>query len=95
MSSKLKFSSKFRIANIFSLIFFAASVLFIFFKGLNYGIDFKGGTLIELRVNNINTSEIRSELNNMNLGDVNVKKFGIFPTCNLFIKPVKDLTGHI
>ncbi len=76
MSSKLKFSSKFRIANIFSLIFFAASVLFIFFKGLNYGIDFKGGTLIELRVNNINTSEIRSELNNMNLGDVNIKKFG-------------------
>jgi preprotein translocase SecF subunit len=47
-----------------------------FFKGLNYGIDFKGGTLIELRANNISVSEIRSELKNMNLGDVNVKKFG-------------------
>ena len=46
------------------------------FKGLNYGIDFKGGTLIELRANNINASEIRSVLNSMDLGDVNVKKFG-------------------
>ena len=50
--------------------------MFIFFKGLNYGIDFKGGTLIELRSNNTNASTIRSLLNNMNLGDVNVKKFG-------------------
>jgi preprotein translocase SecF subunit len=70
------FSSKFRLANIFSLILFVSSLLFILFKGLNYGIDFKGGTLIELRANNIDSSEIRSELNNMNLGDVNVKKFG-------------------
>jgi len=76
MDNKFNFSSKFRLANIFSLVIFILSVLFILFKGLNYGIDFKGGTLIELRANNINTSEIRSELNNMNLGDVNVKKFG-------------------
>ncbi len=52
--------------------------MFIVFKGLNYGIDFKGGTLIELRADNknINISEIRSSLNSMNLGDVNVKEFG-------------------
>jgi len=76
MNNKFNFSSKFRLANIFSLILFAASVLFILFKGLNYGIDFKGGTLIELRANNVDASKIRSELNIMNLGDVNVKKFG-------------------
>ena len=54
------------------------SIIFIIFKGLNYGIDFKGGTLIELRADskNINISEIRSSLNSMNLGDVNVKEFG-------------------
>jgi preprotein translocase SecF subunit len=52
------------------------SVIFITFKGLNYGIDFKGGTLIELRSNNTEASTIRSLLNNMNLGDINVKKFG-------------------
>ncbi|MDC1130563.1 protein translocase subunit SecF [Pelagibacteraceae bacterium] len=76
MDNKFNFSSKFKLANIFSLILFTSSVLFILFKGLNYGIDFKGGTLIELRADNINASEIRFELNNMNLGDVNVKKFG-------------------
>ena len=76
MDNKFNFSSKFRIANIFSLILFTVSLIFIIFKGLNYGIDFKGGTLIELRSNNISASEIRTSLNNMNLGDINVKKFG-------------------
>ena len=63
-----KFSSKFKIANIFSLILFIISVLLIGFKGLNYGIDFKGGTLIELRSNNIEASSIREILKNMDLG---------------------------
>jgi preprotein translocase subunit SecF len=76
MDKKFNFSSKFKLANIFSLILFVTSILFIFFKGLNYGIDFKGGTLIELRSNNTDASAIRSLLNNMDLGDVNVKKFG-------------------
>ena len=70
------FSSKFKPANILSLIFFILSVIFIAFKGLNYGIDFKGGTLIELRSINTDISSIRNSLNDMKLGDVNVKKFG-------------------
>ena len=70
------FSSKFKSANILSIILFILSVIFISFKGLNYGIDFKGGTLIELRSINTDVSSIRNSLNNMNLGDVNVKKFG-------------------
>ena len=74
--TNLNFSSKFKYANILSLILFALSVILIFFKGLNYGIDFKGGTLIELRSNNIEPALIRDTLKNMNLGDVNVKKFG-------------------
>jgi len=70
------FSSKFKPANILSIIVFILSVIFIAFKGLNYGIDFKGGTLIELRSTNTDVSSIRNSLNDMNLGDVNVKKFG-------------------
>ena len=70
------FSSKFKPANILSIILFILSVIFIAFKGLNYGIDFKGGTLIELRSTNTDISSIRNSLNDMNLGDVNVKKFG-------------------
>ena len=74
--TNFNFSSKFKYANILSLILFVLSVILIFFKGLNYGIDFKGGTLIELRSNNIEAASIRDILKNMDLGDVNVKKFG-------------------
>ena len=70
------FSSKFKHANIFSVILFLISIILIAFRGLNYGIDFKGGTLIELRSNNTEASSIRDVLKNMDLGDVNVKKFG-------------------
>jgi preprotein translocase subunit SecF len=76
MDHKYNFSSKFKFANIFSLVLFLISSLFILFKGLNYGIDFKGGTLIELRSSNTSASEIRTALNKMDLGDVNVKNFG-------------------
>tara|TARA_B100001248_G_scaffold153306_1_gene115276 strand:+ start:43 stop:945 length:903 start_codon:yes stop_codon:yes gene_type:complete len=73
----INFVSQFKKANIASVIIFILSIFFISFKGLNYGIDFKGGTLIELRTESpINTSLIRDTLNSMDLGDVNVKKFG-------------------
>ena len=75
---KINFESRFKLANIISLILFFLSLLLIFFKGLNFGIDFKGGTLIELRVDqkNISISDVRSSFSNMNLGDLNVKEFG-------------------
>ena len=78
MNKKINFDSKFKIANITSLIMVIISFTLIFIKGLNFGIDFKGGTLIELRVtsNNISISDVRSAFSNMNLGDVNVKEFG-------------------
>ncbi len=73
----IDFSSKFKMANVLSFFIFIVSVLFILFKGLNYGIDFKGGTLIELRADNsVSISEIRSSLNSMDLGDINIKEFG-------------------
>ena len=77
MKKNINFVSKFKTANIFSVTIFIISIMFIVFKGLNYGIDFKGGTLIELRTdNNINATSIRDSLKNMKLGDINVKKFG-------------------
>ena len=77
MIKNINFVSKFKIANISSIIIFILSIFLIVFKGLNYGIDFKGGTLIELRTDkSINASMIRDSLNSMNLGDINVKKFG-------------------
>ena len=77
MIRNINFVSKFKKANFISIVIFVLSIILISFKGLNYGIDFKGGTLIELRTEtSIDTSLIRESLRTMNLGDVNVKKFG-------------------
>jgi preprotein translocase subunit SecF len=74
----IKFNKFYTHFNIISLILVILSLGLLIFKGLNYGIDFKGGTLIELRSsdNNINVSNLRDNLNQMDLGDVSVKKFG-------------------
>ena len=77
MIKNINFVSKFKVANYASIIIFTLSVIFILLKGLNYGIDFKGGTLIELRTEiSIKESSIRDSLKSMNLGDINVKRFG-------------------
>ena len=64
--------------NILSVSLVIISLLLLTFKGLNFGIDFKGGTLIELRSSDtkINVSSLRDNLSQMNLGDVSVKNFG-------------------
>ena len=78
MNSKINFSRFFIIANIFSILAILISILFLFFKGLNFGVDFKGGTLLEVRVSdsNIKIQDIRSSLNLPELGDTSVKQFG-------------------
>ena len=75
---KFNFNKYYKIFNFFSIIFLFISIFLLLFKGLNFGVDFKGGTLIELRVTDkqINISNIRRSFLNMNLGDVSVKKFG-------------------
>lgn len=78
LKSEINFNKHFKIFNIISIVLIIISVFFLLFKGLNYGVDFKGGTLIELRVQDqtIDISSIRQSFKKMNLGDVNVKKFG-------------------
>ena len=78
MDNKINFSMFFNVANILSLSAVIVSILFLFFKGLNYGVDFKGGTLLEIRIDNknIQIQDIRASLNMPELGDVNVKQFG-------------------
>ena len=75
MISFNKYYNKFNVLSSFLVI---VSLLFLIFKGLNFGIDFKGGTLIELRSTDkkINVSSLRDRFNQMDLGDVSVKKFG-------------------
>ena len=75
---KLNFNKYFKAFNIFSIVLIIISVALLMFKGLNFGVDFKGGTLIELRATDkqITISQLRQSFLNMNLGDVTVKEFG-------------------
>ena len=78
IKKNIEFTHFYKKLNLLSLTLIVFSVLFLLFKGLNLGVDFKGGTLIEIRTNNssINISEIRQSFMKMNLGDVTVKRFG-------------------
>ena len=64
--------------NLLSITLILISLVLLTFKGLNYGVDFKGGTLIELRSldKTLSISDLRKSFNNLNLGDVTVKNFG-------------------
>jgi len=74
----IQFNKFYKQLNIISLILIVASLILLVFKGLNYGVDFKGGTLIEIKVEQSSSkiSSIRDSFNQMNLGDVSVKNFG-------------------
>ena len=78
ISKKINFSKYFKIANLISLTLIIVSLLLLLFKGLNYGVDFKGGTLLEIRIDqaSIEIQDVRNSLKNKDLGDVNVKQFG-------------------
>jgi len=74
----INFNKFYKSFSIVSTFLVAISIILLSFKGLNFGIDFKGGTLIELRTqdNQTNVATLRGVFSKMNLGDVNIKKFG-------------------
>jgi len=74
----INFNKFYKSFSIVSTLLVAISIILLSFKGLNFGIDFKGGTLIELRTqdNQTNVATLRGVFSKMNLGDVNIKKFG-------------------
>jgi preprotein translocase SecF subunit len=63
---------------VLSLVFMAASLGLYFTKGLNYGVDFKGGSLIEVQHKNgpADLAELRTKLNGLGIGDVQIQSFG-------------------
>ena len=75
---EISFNKFYKSFNILSIVLIVTSLILLAFKGLNYGVDFKGGTLIELRtdLNSANIKKIRDSFNQLNLGDVSVKNFG-------------------
>lgn len=54
-----------------------ASVILFFTVGMNVGIDFRGGTMVELRFEEpADVGALRSEIGGLNLGDVQIVEFG-------------------
>ena len=96
----IQFNKYYKLFTLISSGMAIISILLLIFKGLNFGIDFKGGTLIELRAidKQINISSLRSSFSKMNLGDVAIKNFG--EDYDFLIKfekkgPEKDLIQNI
>ena len=67
------------IAFFFSLIILSGTFISLMVNNLNYGIDFKGGILLELRSKNPNSpniNELREKISTLNAGEVSIQKFG-------------------
>ena len=61
-----------------SLVFMALSLGIIATKGFNYGVDFKGGSLIEVRAKSgtADITAMRQSLSTLGLGDIQIQSFG-------------------
>ena len=66
-------------AFIFSTLIILSTFFSLFFNNLNFGIDFKGGILLELRSKSINSSNIndlRGKISSLDAGEVSIQNFG-------------------
>ena len=76
--TKIPFMTMRRITFTLSALAAVASLALFMTVNMNYGIDFKGGSLIEIRAKSgpADVADIRSRLGELNLGDVQVQQFG-------------------
>jgi len=89
---KINFLSIRNIATFLSIALISLSLFFIIYQNLNFGIDFKGGTLIEIKKSSEKSlSDIRGDLSSLNLGDIQIQTFG--SDDNILIR-IENLTSN-
>ncbi len=77
MTSQIDFMGKRKIAALFSITLLILSIASLGFKGLNLGLDFTGGTLVEVEYNTAPVLEdVRTQLINSGYANVVVQNFG-------------------
>ncbi|MEN8152523.1 MAG: protein translocase subunit SecF [Acidobacteriota bacterium] len=86
-----KFMNKKYIAFIFSGIIIAAGIITFYTKGFNLGIDFTGGTMVEVSFkNNLSVGDLRSSLGKVGLGKSEITRVGKNEN-KFFIKTIQSL----
>ncbi len=74
---KFDFMSKQNLFLIFSAVLILGSVLLVLTRGLNFGVDFRGGILIEVQTDGpADLSPMRADLGGLGLGEVTLQTFG-------------------
>ncbi|MBQ7673061.1 MAG: protein translocase subunit SecF [Alphaproteobacteria bacterium] len=75
--TKIDFVSKRNYVFLFSVIITLSSILAFIFNGLNYGVDFRGGFVMEIRTQEkADIGALREKLNSLQLGEVSLQEFG-------------------
>ena len=76
--TKFDFTRFRRISFPISAVLTIIAILLYFYHGLNFGIDFKGGTLMEVqaKADAADLAKMRATLSTLNLGDVQLQQFG-------------------
>lgn len=67
-----------KIAYAITAVLLAASIASVAVRGFNYGIDFSGGVLIEVKSKNgpVDVDKVRKELDTLKLDELNLQSFG-------------------
>jgi preprotein translocase subunit SecF len=77
--TNIDFLSIKKFAFLFSILIVSGTFISLFFNNLNYGIDFKGGILLEVRAKNVeksNINELRQKVLTLNAGEISIQNFG-------------------
>tara|TARA_Y100000768_G_scaffold22_1_gene20 strand:+ start:969 stop:1886 length:918 start_codon:yes stop_codon:yes gene_type:complete len=95
LDTSINFLSKTKLFVSLSFFFVIASIFLLFSRGLNFGIDFNGGTLIEVQKisGNAEVSEMRARLGQLDIGNIQLQEFGKKTDLLIRVEQLTDKEG--